>query len=253
MRAVSAGPPPYRDFYYPLNVFMHILTAEEGDVRYLHYGLFEHEDESIATAQERSTELLLSRLPAPPAFLLEVGIGLGTTLARLSGMGHSAIGITPDEKQIAMVHARYGDLLTVQCTSFERFSSPEQFDCIFFQESSQYIPSGALFGKARELTRHAIVIDEFAMQDEGTLHRYDDFMAAAAAHGFRVEEELDLSRQAPPTVEYFMKRIPAHRERLMGDLALTGQQVDDLVESGRNYVELYRRGVYAYRLLVFRR
>ena len=31
----------YRDFYYPLNVFMHILTHEEGAVRYLHYGLFD--------------------------------------------------------------------------------------------------------------------------------------------------------------------------------------------------------------------
>jgi len=253
MRAVSAGPPPYRDFYYPLNVFMHILTAEEGDVRYLHYGLFEHEDEPIAIAQERSTELLLSRLPQSLSFLLEVGIGLGTTLAKLTAMGHSAIGITPDEKQIAMARERYGDLLTVYCLPFERFSSPEKFACIFFQESSQYIPSDALWGKARELTRHVIVIDEFAMQDEGTLHRYDDFLAAAAAHNFHVEEKLDLTRKATPTIAYFMKRIPAHRERLISDLGLTGQQVDDLVESGRNYLDLYRRGVYAYRLLVFRR
>ena len=63
----------YRDFYYPLNVFMHILTHEEGDVPYLHYGLFEHPGQSLAQAQERSTELLLSRLPAPPARLLEAG------------------------------------------------------------------------------------------------------------------------------------------------------------------------------------
>ena len=35
---------PYRDFYYPLNVFMHILTHEEGGVDYLHYALFENED-----------------------------------------------------------------------------------------------------------------------------------------------------------------------------------------------------------------
>jgi SAM-dependent methyltransferase len=253
MRAVSAGPPPYRDFYYPLNVFMHILTAEEGDVPYLHYGLFEHENESIAIAQERSTELLLEHLPKPPALLLEVGIGLGTTLARLTRMGHSAIGITPDEKQIAMVRERYGDAIRVQCVAFEQFRSSETFDCVFFQESSQYIASDALFAKARELTRHVIVIDEFSMSDEGTLHRYDAFLAAAAANGFRVDEEVDLSQKAPPTVDYFLKRVPSHRGRLIADLGLTGQQVDDLLESGRTYLDSYRRGVYSYRLLVFRR
>ncbi len=253
MRAVSAGPPPYRDFYYPLNVFMHILTAEEGDVPYLHYGLFEHDEESIAIAQERSTELLLSRLPAPPARILEVGIGLGTTLDRLTRIGYRATGITPDAKQIAMVRERYGDALDVHCVAFEQFTSPETFDAIVFQESSQYIASGALFAKARELTSHVIAIDEFALRDEGSLHRYDAFLAAASANGFLVAEEVDLSEKAPATVEYFMKRVPAHRERLIADLGLTGQQVDDLLESGRDYRELYRRGVYAYRLLVFRR
>ena len=65
MRAVPE-PLPYRDFYYPLNVFMHILTAEEGGVEYLHYGLFEREDEPIGDAQERSTRMLLDRLPPRP-------------------------------------------------------------------------------------------------------------------------------------------------------------------------------------------
>src|SRR5439155_10668522 len=44
---------PYRDFYYTLNVFMHVLTLEEGGVEHLHYGLFERVDEPICAAQER--------------------------------------------------------------------------------------------------------------------------------------------------------------------------------------------------------
>ena len=64
---------PYRDFLYPLNVFMHILTNEEGGVANLHYGLFERPDESISFAQERSTELLLRHLPPPPARLADPG------------------------------------------------------------------------------------------------------------------------------------------------------------------------------------
>ena len=243
----------YRDFYYPLNVFMHILTHEEGDVPYLHYGLFESDDESLATAQERSTELLLSRLPPPRARLLEVGIGLGTTLHRLTQMGYDAVGITPDEKQIAVVRERYGDAVDARCIAFEHFPLPDRFDAVVFQESSQYIDAEALFARAGELTSHVIVLDEFALRDGGTLHRYEEFVQAAERHGFQKIEEIDLSQKAPPSIDYFAKRIPQYRERLIADLGLTGQQVDELIESGRRYRQSYDDGTYGYRLLQFKR
>lgn len=252
MRAVSSDPLPYRDFYYPLNVFMHILTHEEGGADALHYGLFENPDESLFAAQERSTELLLARLPKPPARLLEAGIGLGTTLQRLTRMGYDVTGITPDDQQIAMVRARYGDGVKAECIRFEDFTGGP-FDAVFFQESSQYIDSNALFAKAAELTQDVLVLDEFAMQDEGTLHRFDAFLAAATQHGFTLTEKLDLSRKAPPTIDYFSARLPRYRDLLIRDLGLTSQQVDDLIEGGRNYRALYDRGVYGYLLLRFHR
>jgi hypothetical protein len=251
-------PPPlaYRDFYYPLNVFMHILTHEEGEVPYLHYGLFESERDSLPEAQERSTELLLSRLPAAPARLLEVGIGLGTTLHRLTTLGYDAVGITPDAQQIAVVHARYGDTVDARGVAFEQFPLPDAFDALFFQESSQYIEAAALFAKARELTSHVIVLDEFALQSvelPGALHRYDTFLDAAERHGFRITEELDLSQKAPPSTDYFVTRLPRYRDRLIEDLGITSQQVDDLIESGLRYGALYDSGAYGYRLLQLRR
>ena len=250
---MPAVPAPYRDFYYPLNVFMHILTHEEGDVPYLHYGLFESDQDSLPAAQERSTQLLLSRLPAPPARLLEAGIGLGTTLHRLTAMGYDAVGITPDEKQIAVVGQRYGNAVDARCVAFENFPLPDRFDTVFFQESSQYIEASALFARARELTSHVIVLDEFALRPGGTLHGYEEFLAAAMQHGFDKTEELDLSKKAPPSIDYFTARLPRYRERLIEDLGLTSQQVDDLIESGRRYRELYDNGTYGYRLLQFRR
>ena len=240
---------PYRDFTYPLNVFMHILTHEEGEVRYLHYGLFEQPDESIAVAQERSTELLLSRLPPPPARLLEVGAGLGTTLDRLVRLGYDAQGITPDEKQVAMAGGR------VTLSSFEAFEGGP-FDVILFQESSQYIDSEALFAKARDLAPRVVVLDEFAMQpldEPGALRPLDGFLRAAAANGFPVAEDLDLSAKAAPTIDYFRVRLPRYRDALIADLGLTGQQVDDLVAGGERYGSRYSSGVYAYRLLDLRR
>lgn len=247
---------PYRDFYYPLNVFMHILTHEEGGVSYLHYALFEDESESIGVAQERSTELLFAHLPPPPARVLEVGIGLGTTLLRLVHHGYDAEGITPDEKQIGMVKERYGDELRVECVSFEAMDASRDYDVVLFQESSQYIDSETLFARAAALAPRVVVLDEFALQPvdaPGALHSLDRFLDAAARAGFKLTKEIDLSRQAAPTVSYFIDRLPRYREALKSDLGLTDQHIDDLIASGERYRDLYRGGVYGYRLLAFQR
>lgn len=246
----------YRDFYYPLNVFMHILTHEEGGVSYLHYGLFESAEETIGAAQEHSTELLLSRLPTPPARLLDVGIGVGTTLAHLTSLRYDVTGITPDTRQIAMAKERYGDAVKVEPSSFETYSAERAYDSVVFQESSQYIGSDALFSKARQLTRHVVVLDEFAAQKidtPGALHSLQQFVEVASKNGFRKIEELDLSSKAAPSIDYFRRRLPRYRVALINDLGITSQQVDELIASGDRYSDLYARGIYVYRLLQFRR
>lgn len=227
---------------------MHILSHEEGAVRHLHYGLFERAEDTLLQAQERSTELLLSRLPPPPAKLLEAGIGLGTMLTRLLALGYDAEGITPDEHQIAMAGA-----LPVHCAAFETFDPGRTYDAIVFQESSQYIDSEALFARAKALAPRVIVLDEFALQpldEEGALHSLTGFLDAAAGHGFRVTEELDVSAKAAPTMDYFTHRIPAYRERLIADLGITDEQIEQLIASGAKYRSRYAEGVYGYRLLV---
>ena len=246
---------PYRDFYYPLNVFMYILSHEEGSVRYLHYGIFENASDTIATAQQRSTDLIMERLPPPPATILEVGSGVGTTLAHLVKSGYDAIGITPDIKQIAMIRERHGDDVRVFATPFEQFESDRKFDCVLFQESAQYIDAAALFGRAKELTNHVVVADEFALQpidEPGALHSLERFLILAEVHGFQKKEEADLSMRARPSIDYFIDRLPRYREELIAQLNLTNEQVDDLIASGKRYADLYESGVYGYRLLTFR-
>lgn len=231
---------------------MHILTHEEGAAAWLHYGIFESADEPLLAAQERSTELLLARLPPPPARLLEVGIGLATTLARLTALGYDVEGITPDAQQIAMARERYGDAVRVHCAPFETFASDVPYDAIVFQESSQYIDADALFARAAALTSRVVVLDEFALRpidEAGALHSIARFREAAWRHGFAIEEELDLSAKAAPTMAYFTNRIPEYRERLIADLGITDAQIEHLIDNGVRYRQRYADGTYGYRLL----
>jgi len=251
----------FRDFPFPLNVLLTVLEREEGsaNVVAMHYGLFEAPGDSIAAAQERSTALLLSRLPPPPARLLEVGIGLGTTLARLAAMGYAAEGLTPDPVQAAAARNRFGESIGVHVAPLEMFETESRYDAIFFQESAQYIESGTLFRKVQALAApgaRLVVLDEFALapvEKPDALHRLDHFLEAARREGFRLEEDFDVSRQARPTIDWFLERIPKHREELARELPVTREQLDALVESGRAYRELYAGGDYGYRLLRFSR
>jgi len=258
-----SGPPLgsdlYRNFLFPLNVLTHALVAEEGDVPYLHYGLLEGEGESIQRAQQRSTDVLLARLPPPPSRVLEVGVGLGTTFDRLVRMGYEAEGITPDAKQIAIARSRFGNGLHLHDVPLEAFETSTRYDAILFQESSQYIDSAALFGKVAALSLPAarlLVLDEFALRPvdrPGALHRLDGFLETAQRKGFQLEEEIDLSRQAAPTIDYFLELLPRHRESIRSEVGVLPEQIDTLIESGLAYRELYRSGAYGYRLLGFRR
>ena len=249
-------PDSYRDFQYPLNVFMLILGSEEGEVPYLHYGLFEHEDEPIGRAQERSTELLLGVLPPPPARILDVGIGMGTTLAKLLRRGYDAEGITPDSQQVAAAKAKWGADLPAFCARFESFAPAAPYDVVVFQESAQYVRPDELFAGAAAIARRLVVLDELAarpFEQSGSLHLFGELLAAAQRSGWRLVEDRDLSRLAAPTVGYFMKRIPSYRERIREALGLPDAQIDDLLRSGEGYVAAYAAGDYTYRLLVFER
>src|SRR5439155_23166658 len=126
----------------------------------------------------------------------------------------------PDEKQIAVARERLGDEIRIEQVRFEDFVAAP-FDVIVLQESSQYIDPDKLFAKAAEMTRHVIVIDEFAMDPGGSLHDLDSFLATAQKHGFTKSEDVDLSRKAAPTVDYFMQRLERYRTALIADLGLT--------------------------------
>ena len=249
------------DFSFPLNVFARLLERLQGQVDYLHFAVYEGHQRDVLIAQERASELLWQALP-PPCRLLEVGIGLGTTLARLRAAGFDALGLTPEAAQIEVAQQRHGLSPSMRLTRLEDFTEQAgQWQAMLFQESAQYIDPVALFAAADRLLgvgpSHLVVMDEFALDrrsDQHTgLHHLDDFCALAQRCGWTLNRRIDLSQQVQPTLDYLIDHIRSLREALMADLGLSATVMDDLDVALRRSQDLYAQGVYGYALLAFER
>lgn len=251
-----------KDFSFPLNVYARLLELEDGGVEYMHYGVFETEDDSASAAQRRASDLLWQHLP-PPCRLLDVGVGLGTTLRRLTDAGYAVTGVTPDAAQINFIRNRHGDAVRTECTRYEDFSEglgaagqAGNWDAILFQESAQYINDLDLFDQADRLLGERgeiIVMDEFMLcrddENVGHLHYLEHFLRLAERFGFTVSAQLDLSTKAAHTVDWLLAAVDRNALTLQSELGVSAEQLAGLNASNRAYREQYGAGRYGYFLL----
>jgi SAM-dependent methyltransferase len=251
----------YREFSFPLNVYAYLLDREEHKLDYLHYGLFGEGCVELAQAQAYSTRLVLDRLPATPARILEVGTGLGATLAKLLSLGYEATGVNPEAPQIAFAQARFGVGSMIVCSRWEEFEPASGgFDTVLFQESAQYIDPQNIFSKAHDLLADegtVLILDEVALRrdspGEQGLHLLSDLLGVAARCGFALVEHVDLSALAAPTVDHMLGLVDKYRDGIQQDLGVPVAQIDALNQSNRNYRQKYRDGRFGYALLKFRK
>jgi len=238
---MSAPPALIKNFTFPLNVCAYALALEEGSVEYLHHGLFMGGITSLRDAQAHATELLISKLPNHPCEILDVGVGLGTTLEILLGKGHIAQGISPDANQIACARSRLGNDAPLTCVRLEDFVAASQFDFILFQESAKYTDPLDLFNKAMALLKPGgkiMVLGEF---DDGQCCT-EDFTKLASRFGFETSEQLDLSLHVAPSLDGLLRVIEKHRERLCQDLDTMPVELDKLGALMRTCQQAYAGG-----------
>ncbi len=240
-------------FQFPLNVYAELLMLEVGAVDYLHYGLFDEDARDVVKAQRKHTELMLERLPQAPASVLEVGIGMGTTLKELADRGYRVTGVTPDPAQIRIARSKVPSASLALC-GFEAFNTEERYDVILLQESSQYIDAEVLFSQAArylETDGSVLILDEFSRRQSPGLPSLERVIGAAAGHGFKVTEDLDLSATAAGTIDYLLDAIDRRHAELAQRLDLDAEALASLVVSNHEYRRFYASGSYQYHCLTF--
>lgn len=254
----------YAQLDFPLNVYAQALYLQEGHVDYLHYGLVEAYENAwelgAFAAQQRATDLLLSHLPPPPCRLLEIGVGLGTTAAKLAEQGYEITAISPDPQQIALAQIRLAGKGQLLCTSFEAFIAPaHSYDVVLLQESAQYLKNLTLFNKAHQLLAEngqLLLADEVSLQrtpadDANSLPFLKYTLAQAQRCGFKLIKQLDWSTRAAPTIDYILRAIETHRTQLLSDLKISDAILAGLLDSLKLYQQKYREGRYGYVLILF--
>lgn len=249
-----------RGFSFPLNVYAWLLVREFGGLRYLHYGIFDDPQTPVLQAQDQASQMLMQLLPGP-CRLLEVGIGLGTTLALLLSQGYHCVGVTPDQRQIELARQRHGAAFPVVETRLEDFNDAAgQWRVLLFQESGQYINTVDLFSKAATLLAidgEIVWADEFAYRrsdpGEEHLHQLDHVIALAKRFGFELVSRHDCGSQAAPTLDYLHRAVTHQSRALQADLGLSSSQISGLTAALQDFQSKYAQGRYGYAFLKFRR
>jgi len=238
---------------FPLNVYAWSLHLAGQPVEYLHYGLWESGDQEqdIYRCQARASEYLFSRLPQPPAHLLEVGIGLGASARRLVAQGYQYNGVTPDNTQILYTrHTHRKSPIEVERGYFQRYTHPSWVDVILFQESAQYIPPSEIFRQCKRLLKPG---GDIILMDEIPTGLMVNLVHSVGAWGFDLIAHEELTAQATPSIPHLIAIIQRHYDLLQYELNVTAQRLDQLLRSLDKRRQAYMSGEYTYQFIHLRK
>lgn len=135
------------------------------------------------------------------------------------------------------------------------------FDVLLLQESSQYLDTLYLFQRAWSLLKEGgqvLLVDEFGLErdtddPDGALPMLAHVIRQAQQTGFALQEELNLSQAAAPTVDYLLAKIEQYQARLLADLPVDKAMLGELSAALEKYRQRYAQGRYGYALLHFRK
>lgn len=187
-----------------------VLAQQLLGIDDLHYGLWDDDLDltisNLAVAQQRYSDQLISRLPAPTedVRILDIGSGTGHLIQQCLDKGYRIDGVSPSPSLSKLIRERIknrGDCDTqlFECR-FEDFPADDhlqQYDAAYFSESFQYIPMEKAFEVLQKILKPGgkVIICDF-------FQRSDADLSAPGANTFGGGHDLDRFKTLLGTVPF---------------------------------------------------
>ncbi len=243
----------------PFQLFRYVSGSE-----HLHFGLFEHPEQSLTEAQERNTAKLLAAIPRTASRVLDIGCGIGGTSVMLAQRGHEVLAFAPDAALIDYARAQARHASVAHRCDFRALrlqdlaSDTPPFDVVLSQESLQYIhPLDEAMRRIASLTRPGgrVVIGDQVLRAPQyrahcQFHASAEILAAAEAAGLQLVHHEDVSAAAVPTVPHSVERLRALRDEILEFFRSTHPDIERDLEvclhNGGLEGDFYRQGLLGY-------
>lgn len=175
----------------------------------LSYGLWDNEPQTIdglRSAQRRYVDSLCTWVPEGVHRILDVGCGTGATALRLTELGCSVEGLSPDPYLGEIFQQRTG--LPFHLSRLERFTPDQPYDLILMSESAQYVMLDQLFRWVMRTTpgAHLLISDYFTAEPAPgpfgkSGHPLEDFWDEAQLWAFEEIRREDITAATAPTLD----------------------------------------------------
>jgi len=200
-------------------------------------GLAPANGELLSHAMDRLLSDCFAGLP-PGGRVLDVGAGLGGTVALLARAGFRAVGVDPDPQAVSYARARAPAGAELRCGLLTDVADGP-YDALFLTEVLQHHREldpllaccRALIAPGGSVIVHDPALQVEARWDDVPYHRAGALAAAAARAGFDVGERRDLTAEVFPTFRVLDELFRTRRAEVLAafpgraDVAL---QLDEL-------------------------
>ncbi len=198
------------------------LCSDVLKLRSLHYGYWNHNQKptlyNLRKAQQRYTDTLLALIPQNVKTILDVGCGIGDIAHALVHRGYVVSAISPDKN-----HAKYFTNQTNNPsfipTTFEEFTSNQQYDLILMSESQNYFHADVGFQQCRRyLNSHGYLLVSGIFRKgagevfQNVINVEGEYLQKAHEYGFRLLKRIDITRRVLPTLALVHNAMHEHIE-----------------------------------------
>jgi SAM-dependent methyltransferase len=184
----------------------HFVGAKDLHYGYWHDGV-EPVVRNLPRAQEDYCQFILQHIPADAERVLDIGCGAGSVAAHLVARGQKVDCVSPSSFLNGQARTLLGDKVRIFECDYEDFQAADQYDCVLFCESFQYVKMDrGLANVARHLRPggQMVICDffrlpEFEWSPISGGHKLEEFQKVIVRYPFQLLDEIDITTRTAPT------------------------------------------------------